>query len=163
MTDPVQDEDMPDSDASPQCPWCSATLASADAARCPSCNALLRETTGSEVPGVTSVDLDAVLRSRKPAPRQSGLIGWLSGSYPEAAGPEPERSEVSPPDEEVKREMVRMEIAAIEARMEAERAELAAERAADLASHRAPPGPAANVAADQGEPEEPATEPDTRA
>ncbi|TAL08769.1 MAG: hypothetical protein EPO00_06745 [Chloroflexota bacterium] len=159
MTDPVQGEGMPAA-APLQCPWCSATLDSADAARCPSCNAILRESTGSEVPGVTSVDLDAVLRSRKPPSRQSGFIGWLSGSYQEAPGPEAERSEVSPPDEDVKREMVRMEIAAIEARMEAERLELAAERAAELGRGVDAPPSVPSAGPDAAESGDPARETD---
>ena len=131
MADQVQGEDMPAPANMPRCPWCSATLDAVDAARCPSCNAQLREETAAEVPGVTSVDLDAVLSARKPPPRQSGLMGWLSGSYPDqATSPEAQR-EVTPPDEAVRREMIRMEIAAIEARVEAERAELAAELALD--------------------------------
>lgn len=137
MADQVQGEDTPAPANMPHCPWCSATLDAVDAARCPSCNAQLREETGAEVPGVTKVDLDAVLSSRKAPPRQSGLMGWLSGSYPEqAAAPEVQR-DVSPPDEEVRREMIRMEIAAIEARVEAERAEWAAELALDSGEHAA--------------------------
>ena len=58
-------------------------------------------------------------------------MGWLSGSYQEPAAPPEAKREISPPDEEVRREMLRMEIAAIEARMEAERAELATELALD--------------------------------
>ncbi len=56
-------------------------------------------------------------------------MGWLSGSYPdEVVAPEAQR-EVSPPGDAVRREMIRMEIAAIEARVEAERAEWATELA----------------------------------
>ncbi len=138
MADQVQGEDMPASADLPRCPWCSATLDAVDAVRCPSCNAQLREDVGAEVPGVTSVDPDAVLSSRKPPSRQSGLMGWLSGSYPEpVATPEAQR-EVSPPDEDVRREMIRMEIAAIEARLEAERAELAAQLVLDPGARAAP-------------------------
>lgn len=129
MADQVRGEDTLAPANMPHCPWCSATLDAVDAARCPSCNAQLREETAAEVPGVTKVDLDAVLSSRKAPPRQSGLMGWLSGSYPdEVVAPEAQR-EVSPPDDAVRREMIRMEIAAIEARVEAERAEWATELA----------------------------------
>ena len=138
MADQVLGDDAPAPADMPHCPWCSATLDAIDAARCPSCNAQLREETGAEVPGVTSVDLDAVLSSRKAPARQSGLMGWLSGSYPDqVAAPEPHR-EVSPPDEEVRREMIRMEIAAIEARVEAERTEWATELALDPVARAAP-------------------------
>lgn len=152
MADQVQGDNMPAPADIPRCPWCSAILDPVDAARCPSCNAQLREETNAEVPGVTSVDLDAVLGSRKAPPRQSGLMGWLSGSYQEPATPPEAKREVSPPDEEVRREMLRMEIAAIEARMEAERAELAAELAIDpgarATSEPGAPADEASVAAD---------------
>ena len=138
MADQVQGDNMPAPADIPRCPWCSAILDPVGAARCPSCNAQLREETTAEVPGVTSVDLDAVLGSRKAPPRQSGLMGWLSGSYQEPAAPPEAAREISPPDEEVRREMLRMEIEAIEARMEAERGELAAELALNPGADAAP-------------------------
>ncbi|MEO8469976.1 MAG: hypothetical protein ABI573_09950 [Chloroflexota bacterium] len=137
MADQVQGEDTPAPANMPHCPWCSATMDTVDAARCPSCNAQLREESAAEVPGVTRVDLEKVLTSRKPPPRQSGLMGWLSGSYPEEVDSPDAQREVSPPDEAVRREMIRMEIAAIEARVEAERAELAAERSIVLGANAA--------------------------
>ncbi len=114
---------MPATSDPPVCPWCSAELRTADDARCPSCGAVLRdEKADDEVPGVTRVDHEAILRSRAPAQKSRGLIGWLSGEYEVAAAPEPPES-LAPPDAEVRREMLRMEFAALSARAEAELAE----------------------------------------
>ncbi len=114
---------MPATSDPPVCPWCSAELRTADDARCPSCGAVLRdEKADAEVPGVTRVDHEAILRSRAPAQKSRGLIGWLSGEYQVAAAPEPPES-LAPPDAEVRREMLRMELAALSARAEAELAE----------------------------------------
>lgn len=58
-------------------------------------------------------------------------MGWLAGSsqeQPEHPAPAPEPTATfDPPNDDVKREMLRMEIAAIEARTEAERSALEAE------------------------------------
>lgn len=114
---------MPTAGDSPVCPWCSATLRTADDARCPSCGAVLRdEAVGDEVPGVTRVDHEAIMRSRAPAQKSRGLIGWLSGEYQAPATPEPPET-FALPDPEVRREMLRMELAALEAKAEARRAE----------------------------------------
>lgn len=122
-------DSMPKSADPPRCPWCSAALASTDQVRCPSCAATLREAVDEEVPGVTSIDHEAILRSRRPVSRPSGLIGWLSGGYQEAPESPVAPHTFSPPDADVKREMLRMELAAIEARVEAQHAELRAELA----------------------------------
>lgn len=127
MSEQNQSDATPESDERPRCPWCSAILASADDARCPSCNAALRDTADKDLPGVTAIDHEAILRSRKPVAKPSGLIGWLSGSYQEAPEAPPAPETFSPPDPAVRREMLRMELAAMEARIEAQRVELEAE------------------------------------
>ncbi|MBI2763938.1 MAG: hypothetical protein HYX54_09360 [Chloroflexi bacterium] len=127
MSEQTQSSATPESDQRPRCPWCSAILSSADDARCPSCSAALRDAADKELPGVTAIDHEAILRSRKPPAKPGGLIGWLSGSYQEAPEASPAPETFSPPDPAVKREMLRMELAAIEARVEAQRAEIEAE------------------------------------
>ncbi|MES2210171.1 MAG: hypothetical protein V4515_08300 [Chloroflexota bacterium] len=126
MSDQPQGDTIPQSDG-PKCPWCSVPLASVDDARCPSCNATLRESTDEEVPGVTRVDHEALFRPRTSPARSAGLIGWLAGSKPEDPEPQPSPSTFSPPDADVRREMLRMELAAIEAKLDAQRAELESE------------------------------------
>ena len=118
----------PSSDASPTCPWCSAALPSPDLATCPSCGASLKEAADDAVPGVTQIDVEAVLRGRQPVAKSRGLLGWLAGEYEEEAKPDaPETLE--PPDEAVRREMLRMELAALEAEVQARQAEAVAEAA----------------------------------
>src|SRR5438874_12328551 len=62
------------------CPWCSAELPSADATECPSCLATLVSTADAAVPGVTAIDVEAMLRGRRePAKQRGGILGWISG------------------------------------------------------------------------------------
>jgi hypothetical protein len=77
---------------------------------------------------VTRVDHEALLRSRAPVQKSRGLIGWLSGEYVAPAAPIPPET-LAPPAAEVRREMLRLELAALEAEAQARRAELMAERA----------------------------------
>ena len=134
MSEQSLSDSASESDTTPRCPWCSAALASADDAICPSCNATLREDVAKEVPGVTSVDHEAILRSRKPVARSTGVMGWLSGNYQENPESTAEQITISPPDADVKREMLRMELAAIGAKLDAQRGELEAERGVTAAA-----------------------------
>lgn len=125
----------PAADAAQICPWCSAPLPAALPERCPSCSAALKEPETAEVPGLTRVDHEALLRTRAPAQRSRGLIGWLSGDY-QAAAPSDAPGSLAPPDEEVRREMLRLELAALEAEVHAREAEAAALAAViDRATH----------------------------
>ncbi|MBI3747183.1 MAG: hypothetical protein HY264_11800 [Chloroflexi bacterium] len=126
MTEPNLSGGGPDSASAPICPWCSAPLKTGTEETCPSCGAALHEVAESEVPGVTRVDHEAILKARAPAQRGRGLIGWLSGEY--EAGPAPEAAgSIALPDEAVRREMIRLEMAALEAEAQARQAEVAAE------------------------------------
>ena len=106
---------------STRCPWCSA-VAPAGAVNCPSCGAALIASAEGTVPGVTSIDAEAVLRGRNAAKPRGGLLGLLSGETgdtveaPSAA----ELSSLAPPPVDVRMEMIRLEI-------EAERQRLAAD------------------------------------
>ena len=105
------------------CPWCSATVP-IEVATCPSCGAQLRETAEGDVLGVTQIDPSAVSRVRRVKPRR--LTSWLTGDIPDAeteAG-----GKVEPPSPDVKREMLKMELAAIDAELEARAAQAAANR-----------------------------------
>jgi hypothetical protein len=120
----------PTSDSDLVCPWCSAALPSADVERCPSCGAALKEPDAA-VPGVTQIDVEAILKGRTPTQKPRGLIGWLSGEYdagkPEAAPP----GTLEPPDEAVRREMLRLELAALEAEVLARQVEVVTEAATE--------------------------------
>jgi RNA polymerase subunit RPABC4/transcription elongation factor Spt4 len=105
------------------CPWCSAAVP-VEAATCPSCGASLREAAAGDILGVTQVDPAAISRSK--GIRSARLAGWLGGDQPigDTLG-----GKVEPPSEEVRREMLRLELAAIDAELEAKAKEAAAQQA----------------------------------
>lgn len=123
----------------PTCPWCSAALPSGTEERCPSCFASLHETATAEVPGLTRVDHEALLRGKAPAQPARGLIGWLAGEY-RPKDPPVAPGTFAPPDDEVRREMLRLELAALEAEVHAREAEAAAYAVAAAAASAAPAG-----------------------
>jgi zinc ribbon protein len=98
------------------CPWCSAKV-SATAATCPSCGASLREAADGEILGVTQTDPAAVSRASRIKPGR--LATWLGADStddtPVLGG------HVEPPSKEVREEMLRLELAAIDAEIEAKR------------------------------------------
>ena len=104
------------------CPWCSATVPVA-ATTCPSCGAALRDALDGDIAGVTQIDPAAVLRTKRIKPR--GLAAWLVG---EREAEEPSIGKVEPPSEEVRKEMLRLELAAIDAELDAKVAAAEANR-----------------------------------
>jgi hypothetical protein len=123
-------EDRSDAPASPRsedetatCPWCSATVP-VEASTCPSCGASLRDAAEGEVLGVTQVDPAAVVRTKGIKTRR--LASWL-GADPQ--DDEESAGKVEPPTDEVRQEMLRLELAAIDAELEAKRIAAEAQRA----------------------------------
>jgi hypothetical protein len=117
----------------PPCPWCSAIVDSGDALTCPSCGATLVAGGEGAIPGVTTIDADAVLRgSRVPGPRRNPLLAWISGDFDDEDAAAGHRS-VAPPDPAVQREMLRLEIEAATAQLAADAAALAAGEATSRA------------------------------
>ena len=82
----------------PRCMWCSAELPSTSEVTCPTCGATLIGEGDNQVPGVTAIDAEAIIRANRDAkPRQrSRLMSWLSGEYPEEDRPAPPGS-LDPP------------------------------------------------------------------
>ena len=119
----------------PTCPWCSAPLPAVIPDRCPSCLATLRGGDVAEVPGVTRVDVEAILRKGRPAERSHGLMSWLSGEHG-SADPSASPEAVAAPPAEVRREMLRLEAAALELEIQAR---LAA--ATEIVERKAEPAP----------------------
>jgi len=117
------------------CPWCSATVP-VEAATCPSCGAQLREAAEGDVLGVTQIDPSAVSRARRVKPRR--LTSWLTGDSPaeEEAG-----GKIEPASPDVKREMLKMELAAIDAELEAKAAQAQANSALPPDDKAAPAEP----------------------
>jgi hypothetical protein len=105
------------------CPWCSATVP-LETVTCPSCGAQLRDAANGDILGVTQIDPSAVSRVRRVKPRR--LTSWLTG---ETATEEDEMGgKIEPPSPDVKREMLKLELAAIDAELEAKAAQAAANR-----------------------------------
>ena len=117
MAEPTLPTDRPSSDT--VCPWCSASL-TPDAALCPSCGAILTAEEERDLPGVTAVDANSI-RRLKPAGSRNRLLSWISGEYPDvAAAPEDDTQAIAPPEPEVQREILRLELEAEVANLQAE-------------------------------------------
>lgn len=132
--------------SAPACPWCSTPLPAADAETCSTCGAQLIPDTDAQVPGVTAIDAEAIVRAaRNPAPqRRSRLLAWISGEYDGEAEAPPPPGSVAPPDTAVRREMLRLELEAEVRNLQAEaglvlsEAEVEARAQADEADADAP-------------------------
>ena len=131
MSEPVLSGGGPTSDPGLICPWCSASLPAADVERCPACGAALKEPEATAVPGVTQIDVDAILKGRAPTAKPRGIIGWLAGEYEPETPEAPPPGTLEPPDVAVRREMIRLELAALEAEVLARQAEVVAEAATE--------------------------------
>ena len=117
--------------ATETCPWCSAKV-SARAAKCPSCGASLRDAVDEEILGVTQIDPAAVSRASRVKPGR--LATWLGAE--DTAPTSDLGGHVEPPSKEVREEMLRLELAAIDAEIEAKKQ--AAEAAKILPDENAP-------------------------
>jgi hypothetical protein len=128
------------------CPWCSAPVAGAPQI-CPSCGAALDgELADPSLPGVTAIDAAAIVRAKMPTPRsRSRLLSWISGDYPEEANAGGgDTAALAPPDLEVRREILRLELEAEVANLQAEADALRAEATVE---GRAPDASAEDAAA----------------
>ena len=110
-------------DAETRCPWCSALVPEPVPAHCPSCQAALGGPGAVDpvVPGVTSIDAAALLRNSSQAPRQRGrLLSFLTGDVTAVEVSPADHASLAPPEDSVRREILRLQI-------EAERAQVVAE------------------------------------
>jgi hypothetical protein len=104
------------------CPWCSARY-TGDPDTCPSCGAALAvdPATDPALPGLTAIDAAAIVRAKTPVARpRSRLLSWISGEYPDETPSATEAGALAPPDADVRREMLRLELAAEVANLQAE-------------------------------------------
>jgi len=114
------------------CPWCSHVLPSTDLEICPSCKATLTSTGEAALPGVTAIDHEALLRtSREPRPQRNRILSWLSGEYVEETTTPAEPQAIAPPDLEVRREILRLELEAEIADKQAEADSILADAAVE--------------------------------
>jgi len=102
------------------CPWCSAVLPSPDVERCPSCNAALTTGTEQSLPGLTAIDAEAIIRAKTPTRQRSRLLSWFGGETPDDNISPADAGAIAPPDPAVKREMLKLQIAADIANLQAE-------------------------------------------
>jgi hypothetical protein len=130
MVDPAGDPSSAPS--APRCPWCSAELPATDVKTCPSCKANLTAETDAQVPGLTALDLERLAFRRATAPKKSRLMSWISGDsdYENAGDPVAQPGSLEPPPFEVRREMLRIEMAALIADLTAEAGAMASDEAA---------------------------------
>jgi hypothetical protein len=111
------------------CPWCSAALPSPDAAECPSCQAHLVDDQGVEIPGVTTLYPGLVASAAAPRKLRRTFGSLLVGDDDEIPLPsEAELPALAPPDADVRREMLRLQL---DARLAALQAEVKAIEAED--------------------------------
>ena len=127
MSDAPPIEERP---LTPSCPWCSAPIVEG-VTECPSCGANLTPDGEPNVPGVTAVDPASIMRSKAAAQPRSRLLSWLTGEEERQATSKAEAQAVAPPDIEVRREILRLELEAEVANLQAEVAALQAEAAAE--------------------------------
>jgi hypothetical protein len=122
----MADQTLPtDTPSESICPWCSAKVVPGSPT-CASCGAILESDEDKDVPGLTAVDLGALRPEAKPATRNR-LLSWISGEYPDDAPSANEAQALAPPDPEVQREIIRLELEAEVAHLEAERDSLLSE------------------------------------
>jgi hypothetical protein len=129
-------------DATVHCPWCSAVLPDENAATCPSCGATLTSATGVEpdIRGVTTLDHEAILRARSETARpRNRLLSFITGEVAVSATDDPAAAaSLAPPADEVRREMLRLQLEAERASLEAEsiaiKADTVVEQGIDLTS-----------------------------
>jgi hypothetical protein len=117
----------------PRCMWCSAELPSDNEVTCPSCGATLIGEGDTQLPGVTAIDAEAIVRAGRPikTSSRSRLMSWISGDYDDDADKPAPPGSLSPPPPEVRREILRLELEAQVANLQAEADSMAAEAAVE--------------------------------
>ena len=127
MADASSPADHP---APPVCPWCS-TPVGPDAVTCPSCGAALTGDEEPHVPGVTAIDQKSAATIRRPTKSPSRLMAWIAGDTQDDIPSEAEALAIAPPDLEVRRAILRLELEAEVAHLQAETDAILAEAVAE--------------------------------
>jgi hypothetical protein len=112
-----------------RCPWCSAPVANPDDVTCGACGATLKGDAAVEIPGVTAIDGQHASRAAAPRKVRRSFGALFVGGDNEIQAPaEAELPALAPPDAEVRREMLRLQMDAELVKLTARAAALAAER-----------------------------------
>lgn len=115
------------------CPWCSASY-TGDPEDCPSCGATLTPDPAIDpaLPGLTAIDTAAIVRSKTPVNKpRNRLLSWISGEYPDEGVSTTDAAALAPPDQAVRREILRLELEAEVANLQAEADAILAEAAVE--------------------------------
>jgi hypothetical protein len=123
------------------CSWCS-TESPEGTAKCPNCGANLIPDSDVDVPGVTAVDAASIIRSKSPDQPSNPVLAWMNSEHSRA---------IAPPDDEVRREILRLELQAEVANLQAEQDALRAEAAVEGRTIDVPEVAAAAATATEGE------------
>ncbi len=133
------------------CPWCSANY-TGDPDTCPSCGAALAvdPATDPALPGLTAIDAAAIVRAKTPVARpRNRLLSWISGDYQDDTPSATEAGALAPPDLDVRREMLRLELQAEVANLQAEADALLAEAGFEGSAADLSPAVAATAVAEE--------------
>ena len=99
----------------PRCPWCSTALETLEDANCPNCGAQLLGDADPGLPGLTVVAPPGRPTPLEPVKRNR-LFAWISGEVlddPEPAGGRDAAPEaLAPPNRDVRREILRIQLEA---------------------------------------------------
>ena len=152
--DPPGPASPPPNAAGMRCPWCSTPVESLEDATCGACGATLHGDPEIEIPGVTAIDAEhAAQAAQAAAPRKvrrsfSSLFVGRDDQNPPPT--QAELPALAPPDTEVRREMLRLQLDAELADLAARAAAIAAERGVPLPGLPgvAGPGPGSGAEAD---------------
>ena len=98
---------------------------------CPSCGANLVAEGDPSVPGVTAIDAAALVRSKSTPQPRNRLLSWISGEYQTDVPSKAEAQAIAPPDDDVRREILRLELEAQVASLQAEADAIRSEAAAE--------------------------------
>jgi hypothetical protein len=151
--DPPGPASPPPNAAGMRCPWCSTPVESLEDATCGACGATLHGDPEIEIPGVTAIDAEhAAQAAQASVPRKvRRTFGSLFVGRDDPIPP-PSQAELpalAPPDTEVRREMLRLQLDAELASLAARAAAIAAERGVPLPGlPDAAPGPGPRAEAD---------------
>lgn len=114
----VDSTHLPEAASDAVCPWCSAAV-TAETATCPSCSAILITAEEHDLPGLTAVD-EGIARRVKTPPQRGRFLSWFAGESPEQPTTAASAQAIAPPDEAVRREILRLELTAHISNLQAE-------------------------------------------